>query len=591
MDESEDSGAPRWGDDIAKEVLERLQRFDSDGDADTAEGSPPTGPATANGDGDPPKVKRHPEDPHDAVADAGQEVTDPEQIRIKAARLGTAAQAIGPDYFEWLTRPLYRWIHQVRAGAVVMPGQREAAEQLKISAATDAELAGIRAGGAADEKKADRIEAKAISRNERDLEDAKAEVVKARERLETCRERVEVLQEADEREGRVEGTTRVRRRFRQRRSWEGRGGLFGRISLSPRKALAVFIAEVLGTALVLATKVADVFETSLEMGAAIAVALSLAILVASFVAAMAAAAIRLPGRLVGLLLVAAYAAVLFKLVPGLDALREADTEGVKAMTAATLAACFVAGFTGYVTATREDRHEEVEERELKQKAGTPLRHAMRDLEEADEAHARAQRRVAQIEHSLAELWEEVERFRDAAQRAEVTVSERRRLGVEADAEAAAIEAIVATGVGQERAAAGWATSIALLAHEKTRLEEPPDENELRIRLSLNGAGRTDEPPKRLSAMQQAALAVLGAGGIASLALGVAPLGIGVPVAVLMFVIDRERSRGKVASASEQELARAGIVSPASDESEPYERQPRRMFPKYRDGGDTPGERQ
>ena len=595
MEGSESSADPQWGEEVSKEVLERLQRFGSAYDADDA-GAAPTGaprqePAAANGNGAPPQSERHPEDPPDAVADAGQEVADPERIRIKAARLGMAAQAIGPGYFEALTRPLYDAVHAVRAGAVVMPGQQAAGEKLKIAVATDADVEGIRADGKADANKADWVEQNAVPRAERELKDAEGEVVKARERIESCRRRVEELQEADDREGRAEGTTRIRRRSRQRRTWEGRAGVFGRIAITRERALGIFAAETIGTTLVLTTKVADVFEASLPLAAAIALALSLAILVASYVAAMAAAAVRLPGRVVGLILVAVYAAILFKFIPGLDALRESDSEGVEAMTAATLAACFVAGFTGYLTATREDQREEIEERELKQKAGTPLRHALQDLEEAEDAYTRAQRRVEQFEEALSQLWEKVEQFRDKAARAEVAALERLRTGVEAEAEAAAIEAIVGTGVAQERAAGRWAISIALLAHEKARLEKHPDGNELRIRLMSEAESRSEARSRQVSRLQWVAAGLLGTGGLASLAVGVEPLGFGVSAAVALLVVDRLKPEPEAPSEPEPRPAATEIVPPASDQNQSYRRQPDEMHPKYEDGGARPGERQ
>lgn len=592
MDGSKGNGSPHWGDDIFKEVLERLKGFGSGGEADDPQPGPngagPGEPPSANGDGVRRRTPRHPEEPLDAVPDAGQEVVDPERIRIKAARLGIAAGPLDPDYFASLVRSLYRSVHRVRAGAVVMPGQRKAGEQLKVSAATDTAMEGIRADGKADEDKADRLESKWVPRTEKELEDAEKVVEATKGHVEDCRRRVEELQEADEEDG-VEGTTRIRRTSEQRRGWEGKGGLFGHLSLSRGKAAGVFGADVVGTTLVLSTKVADVFEAPLELAIPIALALSLAILVASFFAAMAAAAIRLPGRVAGLVLVAIYVLVLLKFIPGLDALRESDSEGVQAMTAATLAACFVAGFTGYITATREDRREEVEERELKKSAGTPLRHAMLELEEAEDDHARARRRAAHIEYALSQLWEEIEQFRDSGARAEVAAMKRRRAGVDADVEAAAIEATVATGVEQERAAAEWATVISLVAQEKARLEEPPDEKDLRLRLLFEDA-RSGGRGRGLSTMQRIAVGLVGVGAATSLAFGVVPLGLAMSGAVVLYLFD-QRKREEADLEGEQDPAVEGIVSPASDEDQRFGRQPDEMRSKYGDGGAKSAESQ
>src|SRR5438132_1233648 len=107
MNSSEGNGSPRWDDDVSEEVRKRLRGFAGAGAVGSAgeedpKGSPAADPADANGNGVPRREARHPEDPPDAVPDAGEEVRNPEQIRIKTARLGVSARAINSGYFKRL---------------------------------------------------------------------------------------------------------------------------------------------------------------------------------------------------------------------------------------------------------------------------------------------------------------------------------------------------------------------------------------------------------------------------------------------------------------------------------------------------------
>jgi hypothetical protein len=149
--------------------------------------------------------------------------------------------------------------------------------------------------------------------------------------------------------------------------------------------------------------------------------------------------------------------------------------------------------------------------------------------------------------------------------------------------------MVATGVDQERAAAEWATVISLVAQEKARLEEPPDEKELQLRLLFEDA-RSGGRDRGMSTMQRIAVGLVGGGAAASLAFGVVPLGLGVSAAALLYLLDgRERDEDDLEG--EQEEAVEGIVSPATDEDQRFERQPNRTRSKYRNGGAKSAERQ
>jgi hypothetical protein len=601
MSESRSNGHDRWanGDDVAAEAYERL--------ISTGGGQEHSGGAQANGNGaarraeeveEPPhKAKRHPEDPPGAYQGAAEEVCDPEQIRRNAERFGKASQAIDPEWFEWLARPLYRGVHDVRTGAIVGPARREVGEQLKVAASTEAAIAEIEQEGIADGEKADRLKAEVIPRVEQDLSDSEAKEKAAEERVAAAREDVSrVRAEEEERRARL----KLEPRESMWRRWlrESGANLFSRVRFTAGKAWLVFLVEMIGSAFLLAPDVADVINTSYESGLAISAVISIAMLAAAFAAGMGLAAVRLPGWVVGLSIGAAFSAILVKFVPALDALRLAKDTGVETLTAATLAAFLIAMVSGYALATSDDQRraleEEDEEHELLKRAGTPLGDALDVLAEEKEKHQEAKKDRNRLEELLAALWAKVEDLRDKASRAGADAERRRQKGIEAEVEAETVRAIAESGIEQERAAAEWAYLIALASQEKARVEELPRVPETprpAVRAeAVESGGRSG-----LSLLQILALLIAAAGGVASLFLGLIPLGVSIPIAALLVLLDRQRDarRGpkedRVPPAPPDQRPR--IVTPADDENPLYIHQPDHMVPKYRDGGAGTGERQ
>jgi hypothetical protein len=599
MSEPGSNGHDQWENegDVAAEAYKRL--------TSTGGSQKHYGEAHANGEGaasraeegkEPPhKAKRHPEDPPGAYQGAAEEVCDPEQIRRNAAQFGKASQAIHPEWFEWLVRPLYRSVHDVRIGAIVGPARREVGEQLKVAASTEAAIAEIEQEGIADGEKADRLKAEVIPRVERELADGEAKEKAAEQAVAAAREDVNrVRAEEEERRSRLQLEPResIWRRWLR----ESRSNLFSRVRFSAGKAWLVFFVEMIGSALLLAPDVADVIDTSYEAGLGIAAVISLAMLAAAFATGMGLAAIRLPGWVAGLLIGAAFAAILVKFVPALDALRLAEDAGVETLTAATLAAFLIATVSGYALATSDDQRraleEESEERELLKKAGTPLGDALEVLAEAKEERREAEEDSERLARLLAALWAKVEDLRDRASRAGAVAERRRQRGIEAEVEAETVRAIAESGIDQERAAAEWAYLIALASQEKARVEELP-----RVPETPTPAGRSravDSGGRGPSPLQTLALAIAAAGGVASLILGPIPLGVSIPVAAVLVIVDRQRGarRGPAEdSAPTPPDQRPPIVAPAGDENPLYVYQPDHMVPKYRDGGAGAGERQ
>src|SRR3954447_9252441 len=179
MNESGSNGHARWEDDdgIATKAYEQLTSTGSRRERYENGHTNGEGPATrrAAGDKQPPhSEKRHPEDPPGAYRGAAEEICDPEQIRRNAERFGKASQALDPEWFEWLVRPLYRCVHDVRIGAIAIPARREIGHQLKQAATTEDAIAEIDQEGIADGEKADRLKAEVTPRVAQELTDAEA---------------------------------------------------------------------------------------------------------------------------------------------------------------------------------------------------------------------------------------------------------------------------------------------------------------------------------------------------------------------------------------------------------------------------------
>ena len=599
MSESSNSGHVKGakGDGVGAEMYERLRAV--------GRGEIRYENAYTNGEGvairkaaetkEPPHaVKRHPKDPPGAYQGAAEEVADPEQIRRNADRFGKASQAIDPEWFEWLTRPLYRSVHDVRIGAIVGPARRRVGEQLKRSATTEATIEEIQREGIADEEKAGRLQSEVISRVERELMEAENAVKQADAQVEAAGEDAgRVRAEEEERRARREDAPRRP----PLKAWlnESTRNLFARTRFSPWKAWLVFLVEVLGSAYLLAPNVADVVGTSFGEGLLISAVISVAMLAAAFAAGMGLAAVRLPGWAVGLSIVAAFGAVLVKFLPALDALRLADESGIETLTAATLAAFLIAMVSGYAMATAEDQSQaqeaEQEEAALWKKAGTPLGDALEILDKAKEKLEQAEQKRDRLEKLLSALWDQVENLRDKASRAGALAERRRQEGIEAEVEAETIRTVAEAAIEQEEAAAEWAYLIALAAQEKARAEElpkvpetPPPAGPEVMRIGPEGSGD-------LSLLQKLALGIAAAGGVAGLFLGLVPLAAAVTVAAVLALLDRRSAQTSHGGSAPPPDRRRRIVPAADGDNPMYIHQPDHMVPKYGDGGAGAGQRQ
>jgi hypothetical protein len=598
---SNNNGNTEWNyKEVGRTAYQRLTKVGARGDRYSnyhTNGEGPEIRRAAASEEPPHNVKRHPEDPPGAYQGAATEIADPERIRSWADRFGKASQAIDPEWFEWLVRPLYRCVHDVRIGALVIPGRREAGEQMKVAASTEAAIAQIQEDREADGKQADRLESEVIPRVQREQAKADEKLEEAEHEVEAAREDASrVRAEEDEQLARSANAPRLS----QWREWlrEARTNLFSRARVSPKKAALVFGVDAVGSTILLAPNVADLVNTSIELGYAIAAVISIATLAAAFGAGFGLAAIRLPGWLVGFSILAAFGAILVKFIPALDALRQTDDAGLETLTAATLAAFLIAMISGYGLAVADDQSEarksEEEKADLRKKAGSPLSNALEILDEKREKRTEAKQNRDRLDQLQSALWDKVESLRDSASRAGAASEQRRQEGIEAEVEAETIRAVAEAGIEQEEAAAEWAYLIALAAQEKARVEELPKVPEMPDRTARPAVEAVlGRQRGELSPLAMLALGVAAASGIASLFLGLVPLGVGIPVAALLVLLDRRfGGRGDSQGGGIPPMDhRRRIVAPADGENPLYIYQPDRMVPKYGDGGAGAGERQ
>jgi exonuclease VII small subunit len=561
------------GDDVIRQARERLAEIGQVPHDTAAPLSHADAPAADGG-----RARsdiRHPEDPPGAYRDTAREVCDPEEIRVSAVATGKASQAIGSEVFQhWLQRA-FKGICGVRSGAITGPARAAGGEQLKISATTSKDVKQIVVDRYADGLKADRLEADAIPRASEKVDRAKAEVKQAEEHLWAAQSLVD--------EVRTEGVQEDARP----------GGVMQWVRLPPRAAIAVTALDIAITTVVLEPPVSDLIDTQLPYGSfLIAAAVSASLIVASAAAGFALAAIRLPGRAVGALMVGVFAVIMLKLVGGLDALRAGSESGVETLTAVTLASCFVAALTSYAATTWHDftlRRDRILE------AGTPLGDALDARKKARTADEAATSDLAQAEAELEGLWAEIERLRDSAARADAAALTREQQGIAAGVEFATIDSRARTGVAQEVAAnEEWAFSMALLAYEKARAEEPPEGDLVQDPDAPTTPLAADGESHRLTGLQKAAIGALGAGGVGGLLLGPIPLVAGAGIAAVLLLLGARRQSRSDAVAVDDDGPPSGpppIGSPASDDDPLYIRQPDHMVAKYGDGGAMTGEHQ
>jgi hypothetical protein len=554
-------------------VRDRLRRLNDIGDVGNIEHPAGTySRKTRDAAGPAHDRERHPEDMPGALHETAREVCDPESMRVGFVDTGKSCQALDPEVFEPLIDEVVDGITGVRAGAIIGPAQVAAGERLKIVESTQKEIAQLVSDRAANGMKAARLE--------------KDEVPRRREAI--AKQEIDVGQNKAAEEA-AQARLVVERAKGFPRDWRS-GDLLHWVALSPLGGLTLAVVALFANTILLQAPLSSAVNVS-EVGSyALAGGLSLTFEFASAAAGYVFASLRLPARVAGTVFVGLFALIMYKLVGGLDALREYKASGVETLTAATLASCFVAGLTGYAMATWNDFHHH---RELVLAAGTALGDALGLRDMARELRVASDATLAEMKHGLNELYAEIETLRDSAARADAAAAGRGAEGIKAEVEVDTISAVANTQVNQEKAANGrWGKAVALLAYYKARAEKLPLATDIQLPIDHPTAVTTGEGG--LTGLQKAAIAALAAGAAGGVIVGPLVLAVGAGLAAILLLpfpriwhgFGRRRASDAVVPPE-----MPPINSQADHDNPMYLHQPDHMVAKYRRGGPSSGERQ
>jgi hypothetical protein len=529
-------------------------------------------PSKDDQDASPPHSEsRHPEDPRSAFEATAEEVCDPEKIRIRLVGTGQAAQAIMPKKFYSLVREVATGIFRVRAGAILVPAKAAAGAQLQIVESTDKDVEQIVGHGRADGLKAKRIKDDQIPRVESEIAEQKQEVEKTKKDELEADKRVEALRD--------DGIARNARP----------GGLLHWVAIAPWVALCLGLLSGAVNTAVLQPQVSNVISVSFIGSYLVAAGLSATFELFSGMAGFLVASLRLPGRAAGALFGLLFLLIVWRLVPGLDALREGKTTGVTVLTVATLCSCYVSFATGYAAASWRDY---VDHRQLVKTAGTALGNALDARGVAQEAHRVAMTKLSDLVAQRSVLYELVEKLNDSAGRADAVALGREADGIRADVQVDTINAVATAQVDQEYAAhVEWSEGVAALAYEKARAEELPMGDAIQVAAApLPRAGLASG----LTLLQTAAIAALGLGAIGGFVVGPFLLAVGAALATILLLPCGRFVRwlGVTKPSQVQPPPKVPPIDSPADLSAPlYLAQPDRMTPKYADGGAGTGQAQ
>ncbi len=551
------------------------------------------------------EVKRHPEDPGvSALHLTASEVCDPELIRKALVDFGISMQAVGETAFGEILDWIVDGITGTRVGAITGPAQVAAGEQQKTVKTTDNDVAAIVADGNGDALKADRLEGTTRPRLEDEIRKDEENVARLTEKRDVDRTRVaEGRKHHHEREPDHKPKLLVPPRCA--------GDLMQWVALPVWLAVLAVLLDVGNGIFTLQAPISNVVNTSEWGSYALAIGVSVVLGLASALAGFALAAIRLPGRIVGAIFVAAFIAMMVELVTGLDALRLSEPIGAETLTVATVASCYVSALTGYAIVVWRDYAPQravlvaviaAQTEVAVAAAGSELGDAVKVLQETEVELEAATESLTGHLAKLDELDEEIERLRDSEARVDVVARRRESQGIVADVETATIIAVANTHIQQEVAATKlWGRAMAWAAWRKTRAEELPEGYEIRE----PGAAKTPAPEaipeEGLTALQKAAIVslLIGAlsgmlGALTSLAVGVIVMAAAAAIAAVLLLLGARRRRpgaGAAASPVGWPAEPVRIVSPADESGSEYREQPSYMVPKYRSGGPAGGKRQ
>ncbi|HEX8645502.1 MAG TPA: hypothetical protein VF715_01290 [Thermoleophilaceae bacterium] len=552
-------------------------------------------------------VERVPGLPEDAPRRAAEHINDPETQRGIAYETGRRLHPIPGDYLfdGGHVDELYDGLKGIRRGAVLQPPQREAAELLKVIDGAPTDMAGEVARGQADLERAARL-----------LQDKRPELVEAVEETEA---EVEALEgsldqaEADVDDAlRAAGDLEAHRRAAEaedaKRSTTSapaerdRRSVFELLPISPKMLAIVAPVEIATSTLLLQGPISDMVATTTPVDSyLISAGVSTALLGLGLVAGYVAVALHLPTRLAGLLCVLLCAWLLSRGATDMDLIRMDDENGVKLLTTATMATIVIAGVTAYAT-TRYKAYRAISQEPdvltvlgeigvrlpIDHPVTVPLR--VRDRIEAKLAAKRTELR--ERKGALAKLDEMLDALRTSYEQTPRRVLAAKKVGIEAEAEAAGLVAVTETALAQEEAHTEAAKAAVRIGHSLVRAEEIPEEPPLDSRLDVRVYGSRPEGEEDTAWQKRLAIAVLAAGLVPAVLIPSIPAGVaGALVAAGLWPLRAIRRRGGGAQAQVALDQRPPIESPAGEEDPFWRYQPSRTRSKWRRGETAPTERE
>lgn len=567
------------------------------------------------------KYPRHPETPYTSLpADVPRlvaaEIGDPIAKTVLTAMLGKGAWMLSEAVAFGKERgiePLAQAVANVRKGAYVVQAKREGQPDRELIASTSQAVEALRFDGDADAQKADRVaqsiprltdnlqaalEERNVAQHEREA--AFATRAQAREQEEA---RLAALQDDIEHAKRSDRA--LAHRLKQLKIVPALGKAAPPIALVG----AVMVIDGAVTTLILQPAIAKTIDIDPMLAYPLAGGVSVGVLMAAAVAGVMFAASRVPARVAAGGLAALFVAIMTQFLPGLELLREGQTEGLKSLTTATAIAAYVAFGVAYAHGVFRDatderkltgEHDPAEDRArvLLARAGSPLQDACDELDRAEDKLAAAVAKCEELERELDATYTQIEALRDAHARVEAQIAGREGEAERAKVRGTVAQEVIATQQAQEDESVVHAVNTAYVWWAITGAEarEPDDAATVPTPTHADALDRVNAPvTERRSVI--VAIAALVAAGLLGLLLGPVAFAIGAVVAAVALIAPLLGLRRRRAGAEDDAAPMAISDAPASDhigglidvDDPTWSEMPSRMVPRYRAVDADPGE--
>ena len=560
---------------------------------------------------------RHPETPYTTLPDNvpmlfAEEIGDPIAKNVITAMLGKAAWAMPEDKAfgtEKGIEPGAQAVADVRKGAYEIQSAREGQPDRELIASTTHDIAQLRVDGDADAQKAQRV-ADSIPRIVEKRQTALEERDIAQQQRDAAFEhRARVREQEDERVRALEdGVNEAKRSDRKIARWlrlRKRVPVLGKAAPPVLIVWAVMVIDMVCTALNLQPAIANGINIDPTLAYALAGGVSVGVLMAAAVAGVMLAASRIPPRVAALALVALFVAVMTVFLPGLELMREGEPEGLKSLTTATALAAYVAFVVAYahtvfrdsgderkITAEQDDVDER--DRELLQRAGSPLHDACDELDGAEEKLADAITKFEALDAELEGAYAQVEALLDSHERVEARVAGREGNAERAEVRGSVREEVLVVQRRQEDRSVAHAVNAAWLFYWTTRSEKL-DPEQAAGTPPVGAPADRHEPSAAERMAVKVAIASLVAAGVLGLLLGPVAFAVGAAVAAVALVVTllRRRPTGdNAASAGVTNAAPSDRIGGLVTTDDPtFSQMPSYTVPRYRSVDADPTEAQ